>query len=170
MAGGNDSFENAFGKFSDNISFEYDQFVKNFGNGYRVDLCAWDWSVAASNLNSNGRTKTEIAAKAGWQPTKLEAREGVSYDYVAKGNWKTSAEDELVSADGDRSGRGKLIGAILHDFQLAGPFELGSRGTFVPPVTGQLFLRCQDSWTELADNEGEITVHLRRTPKAEDDK
>jgi hypothetical protein len=57
------------------------------------------------------------------------------------------------------------MGVILHDYQLEGPFELGKRGTFVAPVTGQLYLRCQDSWTELADNDGEITVYLRRTPK-----
>ena len=167
MAGGNDSFDAAFGNVADNISFEYDQFVQNFGNGYRVDLCAWDWNVAASNLNSNGRTKTEIAAKAGWQPTKLEAREGVSYDYAAQGTWKTATTEEPVSADGAVGGRGKLIGVILHDFKLEGPFELGDRGSFTAPATGQLYLRCNDSWTELADNDGEITVHLRRTPKIE---
>lgn len=165
MAGGDDSFDKAFGKVADKISFEYDQFVQNFGNGYRVDLCAWDWSVAASNLNSNGRTKTEIKAQAGWQPTKLEARAGVSYDYAAKGTWKTAAAEEPFSANGHIEGRGKLVGVILHDFQLEGPFELGTRGSFVAPVTGQLYLRCQDSWTELADNEGEMTVYLRRTPK-----
>ena len=105
--------------------------MQNFGNGYRVDLCAWDWSVAASNLNSNGRMKTEITAQAGWQPTKLEARAGVSYDYAAKGTWKTFSAGQPVSADGNKSDRGKLIGVILHDFQLEGPFDLASRGSFV---------------------------------------
>ena len=165
MSGGEDSFDKAFGNVADNISFEYDQFVQNFGNGYRVDLCAWNWRVADSNLSSNGRIKTEIDSQLGWQPTKLEAREGVSYDYAAQGTWKTSTTEETVSADGHDSGRGRLIGAILHDFQLSEPIELGKRGSFVPPVTGQLYLRCRDNWTELADNEGEITVHLRRTKK-----
>jgi hypothetical protein len=164
MSGGKDSFENAFGSVADNISFEYDQFVRNFGNGYRVDLCAWNWNLKAANLSSTGRSKTVVKAQSGWQPTRLETREGVSYEYVAQGEWNISFADDAISADGNEAGKGKLIGMILHDFKIEGTFELGVRGTFVAPVKGQLYLRCDDSWTELADNEGEITVHLRRTP------
>ncbi len=167
MAGGDDSFERAFGKVADKISFEYDQFVENFGNGYRVDLCAWDWSVAASNLDSNGRTKSEIKAQSGWQPTKLEVREGVSYDFVAQGEWQLSPHEKLIDAEGYPEGRGKLVGVILHDYQLSEPIELGTSGSFLAPVTGQLYLRCRDDWTELADNTGEVTVYLRRSPKTE---
>ena len=169
MSGGEDSFERAFGKVAKNISFEYDQFVENFGNGYRVDLCQWDWGVAASNLDGNGRTKTTVSAQAGWQPTKLEVRTGVSYQFVANGDWKLSPKEKFMNAKG-RDGRGQLVGAILTEdpmtgFHLSEPIRLSKHGQFSAAETGQLYLRCEDSWTELNDNEGEVLVHLRRTPK-----
>jgi hypothetical protein len=33
----------------------------------------------------------------------------------------------------------------------------------VAPIDGQLFLRCEEDWTQLADNDGEVSVTLRRT-------
>ena len=48
------------------------------------------------------------------------------------------------------------------------PFELGEKGTFVGPSEGQLFVRCRDEWTRLADNKGDITLYVRRSPKKED--
>jgi hypothetical protein len=32
-------------------------------------------------------------------------------------------------------------------------------------VEGQLYVRCRDDWTELSDNDGELALHIRRTPK-----
>lgn len=160
-----DSFENAFGKHRDQISFEYDQFVKNFGNGYRVDLCAWDWRARAKPLTPGNRIKHTIKAKAGWQATKLKAEKGKKYDLIAEGEWQTGP-DLPVDANGDAAGRGKLIGVILSDFQLSDPFELGQKGSFVAPANGQLFVRCRDDWTQLSDNDGMIKLHLRPTPKS----
>ena len=167
MAKKPDSFDRAFGKVADKISFEYDQFVQNFGNGYRVDLCTWDWKTSCSNLSSDGRLKQIVKSNQGWKATKLETREGVTYDYVTQGKWKTTALGDECSADGDASGKGKLIGVIFRDFELGEPFDLGEKGSFVAASEGQLYVRCRDSWTELADNEGEITLFLRRSPKKE---
>jgi hypothetical protein len=93
----------------------------------------------------------------------------VSYQYVANGEWKLSPREKLMTAKG-RLGRGQLVGAILTEdpktgFHLSPPIRLGKQGQFSATETGQLYLRCEDSWTELDDNEGEILVHLRRTPK-----
>jgi hypothetical protein len=167
MAKKEDSFDLAFGKVADKISFEYDQFVQNFGNGYRVDLCVWDWRTKASNLSSDGRVKQLVKANHGWHATKLQTRSGVSYDYVVQGKWRTSAATEEVSVDGHADGTGKLIGVIYNDFELSEPFELGEKGTFVGDQEGQLLVRCRDSWTSLSDNEGKVTLFIRRTPKSE---
>ena len=164
MAEQEDSFTRAYGDVALEISFEYDQFVQNFGNGYRVDLCSWEWKPC-SNLSSNKKLKQEVEAKRGWQATKLQTRAEVSYDYAGMGKWKLTAGNEELSADGDGSGRGQLIGAILKDYQLGEPFELGQKGSFVAPTDGQLYVRCRDKWTALQDNQGEITLHLRRTKK-----
>lgn len=164
MAEKEDSFEQAYGEVALEISFEYDQFVQNFGNGYRVDLCSWQWKPC-SNLSSSKRLKQTVKAKQGWQATKLKTRAETSYDFAAQGKWKLTAGDEELSADGDGTGRGQLIGAILKDYQLGQPFELGEKGSFVAETDGQLYVRCRDQWTGLQDNDGEITLHLRRTAK-----
>jgi len=164
MAGKEDSFEAAYGKVAENISFEYDQFVKNFGNGYRVDLCSWEWKPC-SNLSSNKRLKQIVKPDHGWQATKLKAKKGVSYDFVCQGKWKITAGGDEMTPDGDDSGRGKLIGVILSGFELGKPFELGEKGAFVAPAEGQLYIRCRDEWTGLGDNSGKVTLYLRRTQK-----
>lgn len=170
MMGQDDSFDKAFGRVADQISFEYDQFIQNFGNGYRVDLCAWNWNAKAVSLIGRQRTQVDVKAAAGWQPTKVKVIEGVSYDIVAQGKWQTSPNASATDADGDASGRGRLVGMVFQDFEIHGPFELGVKQSFVSPSDGHLFLRCQDNWTELADNSGEIAVHIRQTinPSSED--
>ena len=166
MAGKKDSFEKAFGKVANEISFEYDQFVKNFGNGYRVDLCAWDWRTRASNLTSAGKYKQKVKANFGWKGTKLLAKEGVSYDYQAEGSWSIDLTKEQFTADGDPEGNGKLIGVLLSkDLKLSEPFELGLKGSFVAKSDGQLYVRCRDGWTSLADNEGAVELILVRSKK-----
>ncbi len=67
-----------------------------------------------------------------------------------------------MSADGATSGEGRLVGVLMNDFQLGEPFDLGSYGTFKAPAEGNLYLRCQDPWGELADNKGAITVKLKQ--------
>ena len=77
-----------------------------------------------------------------------------------------------MSADGDADGHGRLVGAVLQGGEKEGDalarltlgetIPLGTGQAFVAPVDGRLFLRCADDWTQLADNDGEITVTLRR--------
>ena len=159
----NDSFTNAFGPVADNISFEYDQFVENFGNGYRVDLCAWDWETHAKKLSKSKKVKTTVKARFGWQATRLSAAQGISYDYSAEGSWGIGKGTESLSADGSPTGEGRLIGALLKNFKLSPPFELGGDGAWVAPSEGQLFVRCRDAWTELEDNSGTIQLTIKRT-------
>lgn len=160
------TFENAFGNVAYEVSFEYDQFVQHFGNGYRADLCAWDWKVKASKLSGKNRTKTTVLAAAGWQPTKLNVSPDKTYDYVAQGDWRIFEGGKPVGADGDKSGAGRIVAAILTraetgEYSLSEPFDLGARGTFTPSQEGQLVVRCQDEWTALSDNDGEIELYFR---------
>ena len=157
----NDSFDQAFGPIANEISFEYDQFVENFGNGYRSDLCAWDWQTKPSKLSGSRKVKAKVNAKAGWQATKALIIAGTSYTYQATGNWKFEPTGE-VSADGSPSGQGRLIGVTLKDFKLSEPFELGTEGEFTADYDGQLFVRCQDDWLSIGDNDGTIELTLQK--------
>ena len=163
MSRGNDSFDNAFGSIAPLISFEYDQFIENFGNGYRVDLCVWDWNSKPKKLkNKSARTKVEVRAQAGWQATKLTVTKGDSYEFAAQGKWKTDAETE-VDADGNSDGVGALEAVVFNDFSLSKPFTLGKRGSFTGPSDGHLFIRCKDDWTDLSNNDGKLSVFFKRT-------
>ena len=158
-----DSFNIAFGDVADEIAFEYDQFVSNFDNGYRVDLCAWDWETVGKPLGIKPVTR-KVVAKRGWQAMPAILKKGSPYDVVAKGDWQVRPEGTKVNANGSSSGRGKLIGAVLGpNFELSPPFDLGAKKRFRSGYSGQLYVRCKDDWNQLADNTGELTVFVRKS-------
>jgi hypothetical protein len=161
------SFEAVYGPVAPRIAFEYQQFLKHLDNGYRVDLAAWQWDRPGVPLQSARRVTAKIAANRGWQPTGAALEQGTTYDFAAQGQWGTRGEQLPVDADGDADGTGRLIGAILHDSQLGEPFDLGIRGSFVAKESGDLYVRCRDAWNALADNDGQITLHLRKAPGGE---
>ena len=163
------SFDTCYGDVARQLAFEYDQFVRNFGNGYRVDLCAWDFQTECSKIVGTERIRREIKAAGGWQPTTLELEKGKSYDYVTQGTWQVTKDGTELDGNGDEAGNGQLVGAIFTTvagrYQLSEPIELSAKGTLVAPASGHLFVRCQEDWTELSDNAGELKVFFRVTPK-----
>ena len=174
MAEKSDSFDKAFGDVKKKISFEYDQFVANFDNGYRTDLCVWQWPEEAKPIKKNA--SFNVNAKQGWQATSLILDKNSSYDFVCpatkddsgkkkKQSWKIKST-KTVSPNGNHKGDGRLIGVILSNYELSEPFEIGSKkAKFTPPESGQLYVRCQEKWNAIADNEGTIKVFVRKTPK-----
>ena len=52
------------------------------------------------------------------------------------------------------------MGVLLQDYELSDPFAIPVSGQWTAPGEGQLFLRCEDAWNELADNDGKITVQI----------
>jgi hypothetical protein len=161
----NVSFESVYGPVGKEISFEYDQFLRHVDQGYRSDLCAWQWSVQPKQLLEGKLSQKSIKSQAGWQATGVELVAGTSYNVVAQGEWKVSKTGDDIGGEGDSEGRGKLIAAIFHDYQLSEPFPVGNRLTFKAPSAGHLVLRCQDNWNQLADNSGDLIVNFRLTPQ-----
>ena len=161
----NVSFASVYGPVAQQISFEYDLFLQSLDNGYEARLCAWQWERKFVSLRRGGRSKVKVAAKYGWQASGFKVSDGQSYDVAAQGQWKIVEQGDACSADGDAQGRGRLVGVIFDNYKLSAPIELGTRKSFVAPVRGNLYLRCLDDWHSLADNDGELTVHLRISPK-----
>ena len=60
---------------------------------------------------------------------------------------------------------GKLLGVVVSEFKLGEPLEIGARGKFTATKDGDLYFRCRDDWNRLADNAGELTVHMRLAPQ-----
>ena len=167
MSQGPDSFDNAFGPVAPQISFEYDQFVQNFGNGYRVDLCVWDWRSKPKKLSKKSKTKLDVAAQAGWQSTRVNVVAGTSYNYIADGQWSLDSSTQ-TDANGNENGNGRLEGVLYKDFKLSKPFDLGTKGAFVAPADGHLYVRCKDAWTDLGNNDGSIRVEFSKSKPGDD--
>ncbi|MGB1707211.1 MAG: hypothetical protein ACPHF4_05245 [Rubripirellula sp.] len=161
------TFEVVYGPMGQQLAFEYALFLDQLDNGYRADLCAWQWNRKFNPLAGKRRTQVQISALSGWQATGVQLEAGASYDLAALGNWKIAKDGGEYDADGDKVGRGQLIAVIFDSFKLSDPFPIGKSKSFVSPTQGKLFLRCQDDWNKLADNAGEVTVHIRRTPPSQ---
>ena len=160
------SFKAVYGPTGKQLAFEYALFLETLDNGYRADLCAWQWNRKSSPLSGKRRTQVKISAMSGWQPSGVKLERGAAYDLAAVGNWKIAKDGGEYNADGDQAGRGELVAVIFNDFELSDPFPIGTLKSFVAPNDGQLFLRCQDDWNKLADNSGELIVHIRRSRTA----
>ncbi len=158
------TFEAAYGRVKKEIEFEYHFFCKNFDNGYRVDLCYFDWKKihGAKKIKPTKFSKETVKAQGGWQATSVRVEQGKTYDYMNKGEWMIEKDGKALKAAGYQGGLGGMVGVIMNDYKLGKPFPLPEdRGSFVAPESGVLLLRCKDDWLELSDNEGEITTYFQ---------
>lgn len=156
------SFESVYGPVAKQVSFEYDLFLNTFDVGYRDDLCAWDWKTQFKPLVATGAVKrVKVKAKAGWQASGALLKKGASYEVTTSGNWKVDKAGGGCDGDGEKSGNGRLVGVLFDNYKLSKPIDLGKKTSFVAPADGELFLRCQDTWSKLDDNDGELVVDLQ---------
>jgi hypothetical protein len=161
LTGQNVSFEQSYGAKARELSFEYVLFREHLAPGYRVDLCAWDWNKRFAALRSGRAMSTTVAAGRGWQPSGLTVSAGEQYQYVASDTCRIAGGARDVDANGDDRGRGRLVGALLNNYQLGDEFELGTTGSLQLPAGGDLYLRCRNAWNELAADSGRLSVKLK---------
>ena len=159
------SFASVYGPVAAQISFEYKLFLENIDNGYRADLCAWQWNKKFKLLKPQRLAQSKVTSAYSWQASGVTLQQGTSYDLAATGTWALEKDGTRYDADGDDAGRGTLVGCVFRDYRLSPVIPLGSSSTFRAPSNGQLYLRCQDSFNALGDNAGEIVVHIRRSPQ-----
>lgn len=162
------SFNKTYGSMAREISFEYLFFLKHFDQGYRCDLCRWDWKTKFRQPNSVRPLVSKIEAQKGWQASRVLVKQGEEYQFSTAGEWKTDSEAEPTTAKGTENGRGALLGVVLYEneddeYTLSETFELGESGRFQAPASGKLFLRGQDAWHELADNSGKVIVKIKQS-------
>lgn len=161
LTGQNDnSFEKTYGRLANEISFEYKFFIANLCNGYRCDLAAFDWRKKFLPLQGTAGPTTTVLADRGWQPTAAMVTTDKTYEYTASGSWQLSKDGDNLGPAGRSDGKGRLVGAVMKDFELSKPFDLGAGGDLTPPTSGNLWVRCQDEWGELADNKGKVTFKI----------
>lgn len=155
------SFEAVYGPMAKEITFEYYFFLKHIDQGFRADLCSWDWKAKFQRLKGTGNVQIKLDAMRGWQPARVAVKEGDKLSLTATGEWLVSKSGKKLTADGDETGKGKLVGILFDDYKLSEPFDLGAAAEWTAPSDGNLFLRCQDDWNSLADNSGTVAVKIK---------
>lgn len=166
LAGNDIDFWEVYGNHAAEIEFEYQQFLTDLETGYRCDLCSWDWRTRFRALRGSAAATARIQAARGWQGSRLTVTEGATYSYTTEGEWSLAGDKEMVTAAGDDTGAGRLVGVVQFQnedgsYELSDPFDLGETGTFVAPTEGNLYLRCQEAWGAIADNRGQVEVQLK---------
>ena len=158
------SFQDVYGSMSKEISFEYLLFLKQMNQGYRSDLCAWDWKAKFQRLRGTATVQVKVVANRGWQASRVRVTTGDKISFTSAGEWNLGMDGPIVGADGDKNGRGQLEGVLFTEYELTEPFTLGASGEYEAETTGNLYLRCRDDWCQIADNTGAITVKLKSAP------
>ncbi|MBN1393567.1 MAG: hypothetical protein JW959_00855 [Pirellulales bacterium] len=163
LAGKEITFQDVFGPTAKELDFELRFFRQNLQNGYRVDLCSWDWKKKFTDRLPAGRAITvSVRADRGWQPSGLTVAADAAYDFETEGIWKVDKKGDSIDAGGADDGRGRLVGALLKDYQLGEEFELGKSGSFTARGDGDLYLRCRTPWNKVGDGSGKIDVRLEK--------
>ncbi len=154
------AFEDLFRPVEAKIAFEYRFLLEHFVDGFRADLSFWDWDGQSQLLGLGKSHSTRVAAARGFQASGVDVGKGHRYRCRAEGRWSTCPGQPPIDANGRADHSGRLVGVIMHDYQLSAPFQLGTNMTFRAPMQGRLFLRCNDAWNALGDNRGTIRVRL----------
>jgi hypothetical protein len=158
-----DSRGNLFDALAHEMEFEFRFMVDRIADGYRVDLCRWDWNKRFRPINSRCDVRVRVRSARGYQASGLIVAAGQRYRYQADGSWQLSENAVPVGAKGDQYGWGALEGVIMdNNYQLSQPFLLRNRSQFVAPNSGRLYLRCRDQWNQIADNKGDLVVVFAR--------
>jgi hypothetical protein len=161
LAGKDVSFEQTYGTTARELWFEYLLFLQHIDRGYRVDLCAWNWKKKFARLRSGRTVTATIRAGRGWQPTGLTISPGMQYECAAAGNWRIGNGPKAIDLNGDEHGRGRLVGVLMKDYQLGSEFDVGDQVSLQRKDGGDLYLRCRNAWSALADDSGRIVVKLK---------
>lgn len=138
--------------------------------------------VEAKPLPAAG-AQIKVAADRGWQSTGVELAAGQTVVITAQGRFQLAklfegAPKPWISEPNGISFRyhqghplGLLLAAVVPtdpagDFvdPFQKPERIGLKGEITAPQKGVLFLRLNDSPSELADNEGEAAVEIRPAP------
>lgn len=155
------------------LATEWRLFITNLQYGYDVPRAAISFE-AGMPLASDESRRVTIVADRGWQSTRCLLEQRKSYRITATGQFTLAQNPQpWVSEANGISFRyfqgvplGKLQACVREEDGPAGlendamlqVNSIGSEGVVTFPVAGTLYLRLNDSWSEVADNLGAITV------------
>jgi hypothetical protein len=158
------------------LATEWMLFITNLQYGYDVPRAAITFQPGTPWENAESR-QVEVAADRGWQSTAILLEANRDYEITATGQFTLAQQPRpWISEANGISFRyfggiplGKLLAWVRPqdgpDETMLRVVAIGSRAELMSPVAGTLYLRLNDSWSELADNTGSVNVSVRPVDK-----
>ena len=151
---------------------EWQIFIVNLEYGY--DFARNTVQYASGVPLPEGGRSAIVASDRGWQSTGIRLDQGQTYQIVSKGRFKVrrspvpwwSEPGGITIEYWNGYPLGMLQGAIrnentqMAETTMTRPFPVGINRRVSPPETGTLYLRINDSPSQLNDNEGQVTVKV----------
>jgi hypothetical protein len=178
----NDVFQKKFDKDWADLNAEWKAYIATLDYGFEFDRMKIDFDPGKPVVGI-AQTIT-ILADRGWQSSRAWLDAGKSYEVTATGRYQIAADEQngvtkpWISEPGgvtidyhDGKPLGILLGAVdYRDKPIAGasptfanPVAIGLHAILKPTVSGTLYLRVNDSASNLDDNRGSITVKIEAT-------
>ncbi len=179
---GEDAFDKLFLKYfassMTDIWSEWPLFARGIEYGYDFERAAVKFGTGRPLQGPDEVRHVRVAADRGWQCSGVLVRQGKKYRVTATGRFVLAAEPKPWVAEPNgvsiRYCRGRPLGVLLAAVRREPPvsdparqsmlhdFVVGTGTVFEAPVTGTLYFRVNDYWSELADNSGEVEVTVRQ--------
>ena len=136
-------------------------FLDHLETGFDAGKCSWDWKKRFRDPSAKRDTSAQIRADRGWQPPGARLAGGTTYVLGVEGSWTTGADVATAAPASIMTELGAIVGCLVLDGTLSEPFLITASESWQPAGNGDLYLRCNDAWTSLEDNDGSVTVTLR---------
>jgi hypothetical protein len=177
-----DQFEGAwrqlFGADARDLATEWALFALNLQYGYDMERSAIEFRSGTPLAKDDPPREAAVRADRGWQSAGVLVEAGGAYHLEARGRftladvpkpWESEPQGVSIRYF-DGFPLGQLLACIRQETLPQGDdretmlkvLPVGRARRFVAPVTGTLYLRVNDSWSELADNRGEVQVLIWR--------
>lgn len=159
------------------LAVEWELFVRNLEYGFDIPRAAIDFRRGIP-LPLGGSRTVDVEAARGWQPSGVWLESGETYRLTAVGQvtlayeprpWISEPQGVSIRYAHSRP-LGRLVAAIQAE-QPPGPggegalwrvIDVGREAQLTPEVSGTLYLRVNDAWSALSDNEGRYRVEMSR--------
>lgn len=159
------------------LAVEWELFVRNLEYGFDIPRSAIEFR-RGEPLPAGAAVTSIVAADRGWQTSGVWVEAGQTYLLTAEGEVTLAAdpvpwlsEPQGISI---RYSQGRPIGRVVAAVQSESPpgadgagalwqvIDVGRAATITPAVSGTVYLRVNDFWSELADNTGEYRVTIQK--------
>lgn len=165
-------FFRVFNPDARDLGTEWTLYIQNLQYGYDARQAAIDFKRGTELTEARS---CEIQADRGWQSSGVLVKEGDSYEIVATGRFELAklpvpwiSEPQGISF---RYSEGRPLGMLVVSLRLESDEAnvpetmvtseaVGRRLVFRAPSTGTLYLRVNDDWNSLHDNQGQVAVQI----------